>query len=293
MSNQYPLSRWTKFSCALGILVIFMLVSPIPSQSKIYKWKDEKGKTHFTDSLSKIPPQYREKGKLKTMKGIPADSEDSVKLSFGEKHSNSYAIPVEPYGDNHFIVEVQLNGGIRAHLMVDTGASMIVLSERLGEILHVANDHNLPTMNFNTAGGNVESPLFILDSVRVGNAEVFGVEASTNPHFNGKVDGLLGMSFLGNFKVEIDKENLKMFLKPTADHREQLWDGHNGDWWKKKYDGYVGNIRRYNSYLKGGNRNHPEYFKIKKMVQHYSKLHGILEKRADMAGLPKEYRAYP
>jgi hypothetical protein len=122
---------------------------------------------------------------------------------------------------------------------------------------------------------------------------VFGVEASTNPHFNGKVDGLLGMSFLGNFKVEIDKENLKMFLKPTADHREQLWDGHNGDWWKKKYDGYVGNIRRFNSYLKGGNRNHPEYFKIKKMVQHYSKLHAILEKRADMSGLPKEYRAYP
>ncbi len=267
-----------------------MLASP--SQSAIYKWKDENGKTHFTDNLSKIPPQYRKKGELKTMKGV-AESTDSVKLLFPEKHSNSYAIPVKPYGNSHFIVKVQINGGITANLMVDTGASMVILSERLGEALHVTNDHNLPSMSFSTAGGNVESPLFILDSVKVGNAEVFGVEASTNPNFNGKVDGLLGMSFLGEFKLEMDKENLKMFLKPTTDHRDQLWDGHNEVWWRSKYKSYVSNIRRYGSYLRSSRSNPPKHFEIKKLIRHYSKLHEILDKRADLAGLPKKYRSYP
>jgi clan AA aspartic protease (TIGR02281 family) len=270
-----------------------MLASPVLTHSKIYKWKDDKGKTHFTDSLSKIPAQYREKGKLKTMKGLPAESEDSVKLSFGKKHSNSYAIPVKPYGENHFIVEVQINGGVKANLMVDTGASMVILSERLGGVLNVNNNHNLPSMSFDTAGGKVNSPLFVLNSLRVGNAEGFGIEASTNPHFNGEVDGLLGMSFLGDFKVEIDKENLKMFLKPTTDHRDQVWGGHTGPWWKNKYDSYVKNIRSYASYMKNLRSNPLQRHEFKKMVFHYSKLHEILDKRADLADLPKKYRAYP
>ena len=291
MSNQYPLSLWNKLSCAFGVLIILLMASP--SHSAIYKWKDENGKTHFTDSLSKIPPQYRKKGELKTMKGLPAESEDSVKLSFGENHSNSYAIPVKPYGDNHFIVEVQINGGVKANLMVDTGASMVILSERLGGVLNVNNNQNLPSMSFDTAGGKVDSPLFVMDSLRVGNAEAFGIEASTNPHFNGEVDGLLGMSFLGDFKVEIDKENLKMFLKPTTDHRDQVWGGHTGTWWKSKYESYVKNIRNYGSYMKRLKSNPFKKNEVKKLVLHYSKLHEILEKRADLSGLPKEYRAYP
>ena len=291
MSIQYPLSRWIKCSCTIGALVVLMLASP--SHSAIYKWKDENGKTHFTDNLSKIPPQYRKKDELKTMKGLPAESEDSVKLSFGEKHSNSYAIPVKPYGDNHFIVEVQINGGVKANLMVDTGASMVVLSKRLGGILNVNNNQSLPSMSFDTAGGKVNSPLFVIDSLRVGNAEAYGIEASTNPHFNGEVDGLLGMSFLGDFKVEIDKENLKMFLKPTTDHRDQVWGGHTGAWWKNKSESYVKNIRNYGSYMKRIKSNPLKKHEVKKMVLHYSKLHEILEKRADLAGVPKEYRAYP
>ena len=291
MSNRYPLSPWTKFFCALGVLVLLMQASP--SHSKIYKWKDKNGKIHFTDSLSKIPPKYRKKGELKTMKGAPADSEDSVKLNYSKDSSYNYAIPVKPHGAGHFIVEVKINGGVTANLMVDTGASMVILSERLGDILRVTNNRNLPTLTFDTAGGKIESPLFVLDSLRIGSAEAFGVEASTNPFFNGDVDGLLGMSFLGDFKVEIDRENLKMFLRPTTDNKQQLWDGHNGAWWKNKYDNYVKNIRGYGWHLKKSKMSMSGYMKAQNMILHYTKLHTILEKRADQAGLPKKYRAYP
>jgi len=291
MSNQYPLSRWTKLSCALGALVVLMLASP--SHSAIYKWKDENGKTHFTDNLSKIPPQYRKKGELKTMKGAPAESSDPVKLLFGETQSNSYAIPVKPHGEGHFIVEVQINGNVTANLMVDTGATMVILSERLGEQLGIDNKKDFPSMSFNTAGGKVESPLFVLESLKIGEAEVFGLEASTNPNFKGAVDGLLGMSFLGEFKVEIDRENSKMLLKPTAKNGEELWAGHNEAWWRNKYQTYVKNMRDLRNYVNKYMMSAKEYHNSRKMIAHYSKLHEALDKRADLVNLPKKYRSYP
>ena len=290
MSNQYPLSRWIKCSCALGVLVVLMLASP--SHSAIYKWKDENGKTHFTDNLSKIPPQYRKKGELKTMKGAPAETSDPVKLIYPEKQSSSYAIPVKPY-KGHFIVEVQINGDVKANLMVDTGATMVILSESLGERLGVKNKNAFPSMSFNTAGGKVESPLFVLESLKIGKAEVFGLEASTNPNFTGNVDGLLGMSFLGEFKVEIDRENSKMLLKPTAERGEELWDGHNEAWWRKKYQTYVKNMRGLRNYVNKYMMNAKEYHNSRKMIAHYAKLHEALDKRADQVNLPKKYRSYP
>ncbi len=291
MSNQYPLSRWTKLSCTLGVLVVLMLATP--SHSAIYKWKDEHGKTHFTDNLSKIPPQYRKKGELKTMKGAPAESSGPVKLLFGEMQSNSYAIPVKPHGEGHFIVEVQINGSVKANLMVDTGATMVILSERLGEQLGIKNKKDFPSMSFNTAGGKVESPLFVLESLKVGEAEVFGLEASTNPNFKGAVDGLLGMSFLGEFKVEIDRENSTMLLTPTAKNGEKLWGGHNEAWWRNKYQTYVKNMRALRNYVNKYMMSAKEYHNSRKMIAHYSKLHEALDKRADLVNLPKKYRSYP
>ena len=290
MSNQYPLSPWIKFSCALGLLAILMLASP--SQSAIYKWKDENGKVHFTDSLSKIPPQYRKKGELKTMKGLPADSSEPVKLLYPKGKSNDHVIPVKAHGEGHFIVEALINGNIKANLMVDTGASMVILSDRLGERLEI-NNKDFPSMSFSTAGGRVETPLFVLQSLKIGDAEVFGLEASTNPNFKGRVDGLLGMSFLGEFKLEMDQENLKMLLKPTAEHGEKLWDGHNEAWWRNKYQTYVQNMRKLRNYVNKYMMSAKEYHNSRMKIEHYSKLHQALDKRADQVNLPKEYRSYP
>ena len=45
------------------ILGVFLFLSAFPSlvaEAGMYSWKDDKGKTHFTDALHKIPPQYRQ-----------------------------------------------------------------------------------------------------------------------------------------------------------------------------------------------------------------------------------------
>lgn len=43
-----------------------------PAFSAVYKWKDDQGRTHITDDESKIPVQYRNKDKLKKLKGFTA-----------------------------------------------------------------------------------------------------------------------------------------------------------------------------------------------------------------------------
>lgn len=290
MSNRYPLRHWIRISCVLCVSVV--LVFAAPSHSAIYQWQDENGKIHFTDNPSKIPPQYRKKDELKTFKGAPTAPSKPVKLLSPEKKSGTHVIKAKSLPGGHYMVEVLINGNIRADLIVDTGASMVILSNRLGERLGTLYNTNLPKMEFHTAGGKVETPLFILDSLQLGDATVLNLEASTNPNFQG-MDGLLGMSFLGEFNVEMDRERSELILKPFAGKGDQLWDGQNEKWWRKKYTTYAQTLRHLQRTAYRARQDFQKSMKIKKMIAHYEKLHKALDRRADKVNLPKEYRSYP
>ena len=51
-------------------LLGWLVIQPDPLFAKIYKYKDENGKTHFTDDASKIPMRYRKKDSVKNFKGV-------------------------------------------------------------------------------------------------------------------------------------------------------------------------------------------------------------------------------
>jgi clan AA aspartic protease (TIGR02281 family) len=290
MPNQYPLRPWIKFSCALGVLVFLILASP--SHSAIYKWKDNKGKTHFTDNLSKIPPQYRKKGELKNMKGDTVESSDFAKLSLSKKNRRTHVIKARMGPGDHYVVEVIINGSITANLMVDTGATMVVLSDRIGKRLGVHPNSDLPKIGMNTAGGKVEAPLFVLNSLKIGSAEVLNVETTTNPYM-GDMDGLLGMSFLGEFKMEMDRQSGKLILKPLGAPEDELWEGKNHTWWKKKYVTYADNLRGLYRSARHVRGNKQKLKQIEQLIAHYEKLHKGLEIRANRANLPNIFRSYP
>ena len=289
MSNRYPLRLWIKFSSALGVLVFLILASP--THSAIYKWKDEKGRTHFTDSLSKIPPQFREKGKLKNMKGETVMSSDFAKSSLS-KQGQTHVIKAKSGAGDHYIVEVLINGSIKANLIVDTGATMVVLSDELGRRLGVHPHSKLPKIGMSTAGGKVQAPLFVLDSLKLGSAEVFNVESTTNSYM-GDMDGLLGMSFLGEFKVEMDRQKWEMTLKPLGGPKDELWEGKNQTWWKKKYQTYADNLRQLYRAARHVRGNKHKSEQIELLIAHYEKLHKGLELRANRANVPNVFRAYP
>ncbi len=96
-------------------------------------------------------------------------------------------------------------------LLVDTGATMIVLPQTMSRTLGFS-ERDLRNGWSQTANGKVRTEQGILQSVQVGQAIVKDV--AVNFVDDGGLDGnaLLGMSFLGRFRITIDEENARLIL---------------------------------------------------------------------------------
>jgi clan AA aspartic protease (TIGR02281 family) len=289
MPNQLCLIKKNKLK--LNLLVGFIALSfiAIPVSAKIYKWKDESGKTHYTDSPSKIPKKYRESEKgIETVKEGPRESSNPVRIKLPGISGRVIKVPLVD-SNGSFFADVLLNGKVKASLLVDTGASIVTLSEKIGKMLGYRSFASMPKIPFSTAGGTVMSPLVTLRNMQVGGAKLRDVEANINPHM-GELDGLLGMTFLGEYKVEVDKNASIMTLRPLSSRGETLWDGRNADWWKTKLTDYskkAWNSSRGASYFKKDNpkksREH------KRLSDYYQGLYDSLHDRAVRAGVPAEH----
>jgi len=102
-------------------------------------------------------------------------------------------------GDNrgHFISQGLINGRVM-RFMVDTGATTVGIGRPDADRMGLNYQSGRP-VQLNTANGSVQGWFLKLDSVRVGDVEVFGVEAIVTPQPMPYV--LLGNSFLGEFQM--------------------------------------------------------------------------------------------
>jgi len=116
------------------------------------------------------------------------------------------------------LADTVLNGDIKALLIVDTGASIIVLSKKIGDKMEL----DLVTdkgdfMQLHLAGGQtVKAKGIILKSVNIDGVEEKNVPAAVLVDDKGGVgfkDGLLGRSFLSRFNMKIDLQKMKMSLQ--------------------------------------------------------------------------------
>jgi aspartyl protease family protein len=99
--------------------------------------------------------------------------------------------------DGHFYARVRVNGtGIR--LMVDPGATNLVLSQQDARRIGLAMDSLNYVVPTNTANGRVYGAGVVLDRVELGGFVDTGVRAMVN---GGRMNGsLLGMSYLDRFR---------------------------------------------------------------------------------------------
>jgi len=106
--------------------------------------------------------------------------------------------------NGHFLTLGQINGRA-VHFMVDTGASVIGLgaaeADRLG-----LNYKSGQQVRMSTANGVVPGWLVKLNSVRIGDVEVFNVDAVVGQQSMGHV--LLGNSFLSRFQMRRDNDQM-------------------------------------------------------------------------------------
>jgi aspartyl protease family protein len=129
-----------------------------------------------------------------------------VKLGGGANDGGGSEIVLTASSGGHFMSSGSINGGA-VQFLVDTGATLVALSqadaERIG--LRYREAERLVT---HTANGPVPVHRVMLNSVRIGDVEIYNVEAAVVPAQMPFV--LLGNSFLTRFQMK--RENDRMTL---------------------------------------------------------------------------------
>lgn len=115
-------------------------------------------------------------------------------------------------------VTTLLNNKVKANLVLDTGASLILLSRKIAKGLGVdaVGKNTIPIELIMADGRREKGQMVILESVKVQGAEANNVEAAILPDRESIMmdgDGLLGMSFLKKFSFKIDHKNGKLILE--------------------------------------------------------------------------------
>ncbi|MBU2871767.1 retropepsin-like aspartic protease [Colwellia sp. E2M01] len=123
------------------------------------------------------------------------------------------SIPLERQGE-HFIVPAYIDGGFQVSLMLDTGASISLLSEVAFEGVKRYTDVTfLKELQLNTAGGQVIASMYQVAEFSIQGYIVKDFTFVVSPYISENNDGLLGMNFLSVFDFHIDQANSQLILK--------------------------------------------------------------------------------
>jgi clan AA aspartic protease (TIGR02281 family) len=174
---------------------------------EMYRWVDEQGRVHLTDT----PP--RSQGPLQEFKVYkPSDQGNAAgpsDLPVAEPGIVKMT-PTRPGGT--VVVEAVLNRRLTVPMLLDTGADFTVLPKQVAKDLRLSSLDHLPKMEFKTAGGLVKFPIATLQSLRVGTAEIKDLNVAID--IDGHMPmGLLGMTFLRHFKVTVDQQRGQVKLE--------------------------------------------------------------------------------
>jgi len=134
----------------------------------------------------------------------------STQYQLSRQESGDLPISVESK-DGQYIVSAIINDLEPVQLMLDTGASLTILSP---EIINSLGIHEAQrSMRFSTANGEVNAPIVIVGKLDIQNYLARDLEVGVLPSFPlGSIDGLLGMNFLSQFSFFIDQENNVLHL---------------------------------------------------------------------------------
>jgi clan AA aspartic protease (TIGR02281 family) len=170
----------------------------------VYVWKDRNGTTHLSDNFADVPPEY----------GDTYHRTAAPPLSNSTGNIGSIVIPFERTSEGLIVVTVVLNERVKAKMVLDTGANIVVVTEDLSRRLNQEPSPGDEVARFLTNCGEVEGRHLIIKRIALGDAwkeDVPSVVAVNSIALKG-FDGLLGLSFLGDFKMMIDYQRGSILL---------------------------------------------------------------------------------
>jgi aspartyl protease family protein len=122
----------------------------------------------------------------------------------GGPRSGGAHIVLSAGSGGHFVAQGTINGQ-SARMMVDTGATYVAMSAAEAQRLGVDWRHGQPG-SMNTANGVTPAWKVKLHSMRIGDVEVYDVDAVVTPQPMQQI--LLGNSFLNRFQMKRDNQEM-------------------------------------------------------------------------------------
>jgi clan AA aspartic protease (TIGR02281 family) len=293
-SSRPTTSSW--LTLLVGIATVGALAGPAAGQ--VYRWTDADGGAHFAQDLGQVPPSQRaaalaranqpaddspiQRYEIAPARRAPLASSSRAAASAPE----TYEIPVERAGTS-MIVTVRLNNRVNARFLVDTGASDVLLPQRVANELGLRPSGR--TKVYSTANGLVTHDVVSLDSVALGGARARGVMASVSPSMS---IGLLGLSFFNRFKYSVDPGQGVIRLTPNGlEQAGEIRAGRSRAQWRAEY----GNLRmridqiegRQSRVMTSHSRTHAQ---LEKQLQDIEGQLAVLDGEADQAHVPYSWR---
>ena len=129
-------------------------------------------------------------------------------------YTASVTVPIERVGEL-MVVTVHLNHDRTAKLILDTGASHTLLSNKIAQDLGLFSLPPVALVTLHTVGGSVQSEVVQVDSIQLAGAEVRQSLAAIHdmPDAPPGIEGLLGQSFLRQFEVTVNAAKGELQLR--------------------------------------------------------------------------------
>jgi len=199
---------------ALVGLTLSLLIAALPARvpAQIYRYADERGQNHYVDGLENVPERHRGAAVPLGMRNAPASP--SAPAAAGALRSPGAAV-IKYTPGTRIMVDVKINGGFTAQLLLDTGADRTMISPRTLVAAGVAISRPVATGTITGATGSDRINYVVVDSLEVGEARVGRMPVgSYELAGSGAGDGLLGRDFLDQFKITFDAAKGEVHLAP-------------------------------------------------------------------------------
>jgi clan AA aspartic protease (TIGR02281 family) len=201
-------SMQCRVSYAVFLLSIFLVSPDWLVSADLYRWTDLNGVVHFSDQ----PPQISTSGGKDVKVSIVPERLQSSDGVDGQRRE--HVIPFKrTYGG--MLVDVVINDRVPAKMILDTGATTVKLNVSLLKKLNQTLPVHPRKGKALTAAGVVDVHELFIEKIDVGGAVKRNVQASyidetyDFPYY----DGLLGLSFLSDFKMTVDYDHNVILLR--------------------------------------------------------------------------------
>ena len=190
-------------AAGLGLLLLL----PAPGLAQVYRWQDDAGAVHFTNSPDLIPEPYRSRlGPLP-----PPSPREEPTPAPAAPAAGVVRIPYTP--GSAILVSANIGGTGPLTLVLDTGADRTMVAPQALLRLGIQSA-DAPRAEIRGVTGRTQAPVVQVTSVEVGQAKVGPLRIIAHDAELLRADGLLGRDFLEHFTVTIDSKERLVTLEP-------------------------------------------------------------------------------